>query len=163
MDIHNEPPLMLLQLIHEASKDDSICREVGIPSNMEFVAINDWLKSYQGLVWAVTSEKNKTPLALYLCKPELEFPAFGCEEYWQISPLVLEPFRGNGIIYHTIPFVHQELKARQIPGLAAFTWENDHSPTRLWRKLGYRFLGRVWAADETNRGWKLVWSRPLAQ
>jgi len=162
VDMDGEPLLSFLELIHEASGVEAFSRQVGLPLDLDLMAIRDQVEGYRGLIWTIVSEKEKVPVGLYACQPEPEYPIPGCEKYWQVSPFVFEPFRGMGIIYHTITFMHQELISRQIPGSLAFTWESDHSQTRLWRKLGYQFLGRTWIAGETTQGWKLVWSKTFS-
>ena len=153
--------LSVLDLMQKASQDSEICRAIGMPSNLPYTDAHDWLLRHSGLLWSIGSSEHNTPVGLYLARKVEESITAEYSGYWEISPFILAEYRGVGIIYQTIPHIHQHFRSMGVPGLHAFTWEKQHSSTRLWRKLGYSLLGRTWCDGGGDPGWKFIWAYSL--
>lgn len=156
-------PLSVLDLMQKASQDSEICRAVGMPNNLPYTDAHDWLSRHSGLLWSINSTEHNASVGLYLTRKVEEPETEEYLGYWEISPFILAEYRGRGIIYQTIPVIHQHFRSMGIPGLHAYTWEKQHSSTRLWRKLGYSLLGRTWCESGEPPGWKFIWAHSLSR
>lgn len=146
-------------MLCEASLCPEIPRAVGLPSAVNEVAAWTWLASQPGHSWEILTRDECA--GCVLTRPVTDSVAPEYEGYWEISAFVLPRFRGLGLVYRTMPTIHEHLRALGVPGVHAFTWESDHSPTRLWRKMGYTLLGRDWVEQEGEAAWQCVWAYPL--
>lgn len=146
-------------MLCEASLCHDITRAVGLPSAIKEVEAQTWLESQPGPAWEILLGNKSAGGVLTRPMPTPVAPEF--DGYCEVSAFILPRFRGRGLLYRAMPAIHEYLRTQGVPGVHAFTWEADHSPTRLWRKMGYSLLGRDWVGQASERAWQCVWAYSL--